>query len=144
MLTGKDDASLPAFRTAFNDSGFWSDSEGMLLIVDDNDEMLGHIEFFETVSYLDELELSYIIYSSEHMGRGVATEAVRLLTGYLFDRKKHNRIRLIIHPGNQASRRVAEKSGYTFESLSRGAWFHRGRNHDVEVWALLRADHYGN
>jgi len=79
-----------------------------------------------------------IIYGSENTGRGVATEADRLLTGYLFDRKQHNWIRLIIHPGNQASRRVAEKSGYTFESLSRGAWFHRGRNHEVEVWALLR------
>ena len=104
-------------------------------------ELLGHIEFFETVGYLDELELSYILYSTEHRGRGIATEAVRLLTGYLFDRTKTNRIRLVIHPGNAPSRRVAEKSGYTLEGVARGAWYHRGRNHDVVVWAILRAEH---
>ena len=135
-------ASEPAFKSAFHESGFWSSTKGTLLIVDDSDEMLGHIEFFETVNYLDELEISYIIYSREHAGRGLATGAVRLLTGYLFDRMKHNRIRLIIHPENRASKRIAEKCGYTYEGLARGAWFHRGRNHDVEVWSRLRAEHY--
>lgn len=30
------------------------------------DEILGHIEFFPTVSYLDELELAYHVYNDEH------------------------------------------------------------------------------
>ncbi len=125
----------------YAESGFWGPTEGLLLIVARDGELLGHIEFFETVAYLDELELSYILYSAEHRGRGIATEAVRLLTGYLFARTKANRIRLVIHPDNAASRRVAEKSGYTFEGVARGAWYHRGRNHDVEVWSVLRAEH---
>jgi RimJ/RimL family protein N-acetyltransferase len=91
---------------------------------------------------LDELELSYHIYSSDHAGKGIATEAVKLLTGYLFDRLKYNRIRLIIHPDNAASKRVAEKCGYKFEGTARGAWFHKGRNHDVDVFALLRDEYY--
>jgi [ribosomal protein S5]-alanine N-acetyltransferase len=136
-------ASEKVFQSAFHESGFWGETKGMLLIVDDAGEMLGHVEFFETVAYLDELELSYIIYSRENDRRGIATEAVRLMTGYLFDRKKHNRIRLIIHPGNAASKRVAEKCGYKLEGTARGAWFHRGRNHDVEIYALLREEHYG-
>ncbi|MAS38253.1 MAG: hypothetical protein CL610_29925 [Anaerolineaceae bacterium] len=114
----------------------------MLLIVNDADEILGHIEFFETVAYLDELELSYQIYSEAHRGQGIATEAVMLLTGYLFDRMKHNRIRLIIHPDNLASKRIAEKCGYQYEGVARGAWFNRGRSQDVEVYALVREDHY--
>ncbi len=65
---------------------------------------------------------------------------MNLLVGYLFDRKKVNRLRLIIHPGNTASKRVAEKAGFTLEGLARGAWWHRGQNHDVEVWSLLRAE----
>jgi RimJ/RimL family protein N-acetyltransferase len=134
--------SEPAFKRAFHETGFWQDKEGMLLIVSDTDEILGHIEFFITVAYLDELELSYHIYSQEHHGKGIATDAVKLMTGYLFDRKKNNRIRLIIHPDNLASKRIAEKCGYRFEGVARGAWFHEGRSKDVEVHAILRADHY--
>ncbi len=74
----------------------------MLIIAGEDDSILGHIEFFETVNYLDEIELSYILYSPDDAGRGIATEAVTLLSGYLFDAKKINRIRLVIHPDNQA------------------------------------------
>ena len=132
----------PLFKNQFHKTGFWEENDGMLLIVDDADEILGHIEFFRTVPYLDELELSYHIYSSEHAGKGIATEAVKLMTGYLFDRKKNNRIRLIIHTDNLASRRIAEKCGYMHEGTARGAWFHRGRSRDVEVYALLRDEFY--
>jgi len=132
----------PVFRRRFQETGFWQKTEGMLLIVSDTGNILGHIEFFQTVAYLDELELSYHIYKDEYRGQGIATDAVKLMTGYLFDRMKHNRIRLIIHPDNLASKRVAEKCGYKYEGLARGAWFNRGRNQDVEVHALLRDEHY--
>jgi len=131
----------PVFQKRYRETGFWEDDDGSLLIVDDEDEVIGHIEFFRTVPYLDELELSYQIYTSDQRGKGIATEAVGLMTGYLFDTKKNNRIRLIIHPDNVASRRVAEKCGYKHEGTARGAWFHRGRNQDVEVYALLRDEY---
>lgn len=117
---------------------------GMLLIVTGDDEIIGNIEFFTTVSYLDELEIAYQIYSLEHRGKGVATEALKLMTGYLFDIKKTNRIRLIIHPENIASKKVASKCGYQPEGVARGAWFNRGRNHDVEVYAILRNEFNGD
>ena len=130
----------PAFKKSYQDTGFWEEKEGTLVIVDEADRLLGHVEYFHTVNYLDEIELGYILYSRDSDGRGIATQAVNLLVGYLFDRKKVNRLRLIIHPGNAASRRVAEKAGFTLEGLARGAWWHRGQNHDVEVWSLLRSE----
>lgn len=132
----------PAFKNRFQQTGFWQENDGMLIIVDEASEILGHIEFFKTVPYLDEIELSYHIYNSKYQGKGVATDAVKLMTGYLFDRKKINRIRLIIHPENHASKRVAEKCGYKFEATARGAWFHRGRSQNVEVYAKLREEQY--
>jgi RimJ/RimL family protein N-acetyltransferase len=133
--------SLPAYRKAYEETGFWEENEGTLVITGKDGAILGHIEYFTTVSYLDEIEIGYILYSRTSDGKGVTTEAVNLLVGYLFDRKKVNRLRLVIHPGNGASKRIAEKTGFSFESVARGAWWHRGRNHDVEVWALLRSDH---
>jgi RimJ/RimL family protein N-acetyltransferase len=130
----------PAFEKQFQETGFWSKDEGMLLIVSPDDALLGHIEFFKTVNYLDEYELSYQVYAAEHRGKGVATEAVRLLVRYIFESKRVNRIRLVIHPENLASRRLAERCGFRHEGTARGAWYHRGRHHDVEIYAILHDD----
>jgi [ribosomal protein S5]-alanine N-acetyltransferase len=126
------------FRRRFEDKGFWDKDEGLLVIVDAAEKMVGHIEFFKTVNYLDELELSYQIYEPADRGHGYATEAVNLFVQYLFGCLTMNRLRLIIHPENSASRRVAEKCGFTHESTARCAWYHLGRNQDVEVYAILR------
>jgi|SRR5690554_5633579 RimJ/RimL family protein N-acetyltransferase len=126
------------FRRRFDEHGFWKPDEGMLLITTGDGRILGHIEFFKTVNYLDELELSYQIYDPDERGKGYATGAVNLLVRYLFGRLKANRIRLVIHPQNRASCRVAEKCGFTCEGIARGAWFHQGKNHDVAIYALLR------
>lgn len=130
----------PLYKRRYQETGFWQKDEGMLVIATRGDEIIGHIEFFRTVSYLDELELSYHIYSKNHQGKGIATEAVTLLTKYLFYRLKYNRIRLIIHPENLASKRVAEKSGYVSEGIARGAWYNKGRSQDVEIYAITRSD----
>jgi len=116
--------SEPVFRRRFQETGFWGEKYGRLLILDRDGEIVGHVEFFETVAYLDELELSYQIYSDAHRGKGYASEAVTLLTRYLFQNLKYNRVRLIIHPDNEASKRVATKCGYRHEGTLRGAWFH--------------------
>jgi RimJ/RimL family protein N-acetyltransferase len=130
----------PAFQKQFEETGFWSKDEGMLVIVSPDGEMMGHIEFFKTVNYLDEVELSYQIYAPEQRGKGVATEAVQLLVRYLFESKRFNRIRLVIHPDNAASRRLAEKCGFRHEGTARGAWYHKGKHQDVEIYALLHDD----
>jgi [ribosomal protein S5]-alanine N-acetyltransferase len=132
--------SQPAFRKQFQEDGFWSKDEGMLVIVSPDHTLLGHIEFFKTVNYLDEYELSYQVYAPDQRRKGVATEAVQLLVRYLFESKRVNRLRLVIHPDNAASRRLAEKCGFRHEGTARGAWYHRGQHRDVEIYALLHDD----
>jgi RimJ/RimL family protein N-acetyltransferase len=132
--------SEPAFRKEFQETGFWSKEEGMLVIVSPANDILGHIEFFKTVNYLDEFELSYVVYAVEQRGKGVATEAINLLVRYLFETKRVNRIRLVIHPENRASRRLAEKCGFTHEGTARGAWYNKGKHQDVEIYAILHDD----
>jgi len=129
--------SQPAFQSQFQENGFWGKEEGMLLVVNPEDEILGHIEFFKTVNYLDEYELSYQLYDTKYYGKGVMTEAVNMLVQYLFETKRMNRIRLVIHPDNAASRRLAEKCGFTHEGTARGAWYNKGRHQDVEIYSVL-------
>jgi [ribosomal protein S5]-alanine N-acetyltransferase len=128
-------------RKQFQDSGFWGDDKGLLLIINDAAAIIGHIEFFKPVAYLDSYELSYLIYNPALRNKGAASQAVCLLTSHLFGTKKVNRLQLVIHPGNVASQRVAEKNGFVDEGIMRGAWYHRGQYHDVKVYALLRHEH---
>ena len=129
--------SWPAFQKEFQESGFWGKDQGTLLMISPAGEILGHIEFFKTVNYLDEYEISYLVYDPKQRGKGVATEATKLLVQYLFETKQVSRIRLIIHPDNAASRRLAEKCGFQHEGTARGAWYNKGRHQDVEIYSIL-------
>jgi RimJ/RimL family protein N-acetyltransferase len=68
------------------------------------------------------------------------TEALSVLAQYLFAARKINRLQLAIMRPNTASKRVAEKCGFTFEGVARGAIFHHGANHDLDIYSLLRAE----
>jgi [ribosomal protein S5]-alanine N-acetyltransferase len=84
--------------------------------------------------------LSYQLFDRADDGQGYVSEAVRLLVTYLFRNKAINRIRLIIHPGNAGSQRVAEKNGFQREGVMRGAWLSGGRYQDVQLWSILHDD----
>jgi RimJ/RimL family protein N-acetyltransferase len=129
-----------AYRREFQETGFWGDNFGRLLIVDNADQVIGEIMFFKTVQYLDEFEIGYRLFGKGHWGKGATTEALGLLTAYLFETKNINRIRLCIDTDNKGSRRVAEKNGYKHEGTQRGACYHRGRHHDMELYAILKAE----
>jgi RimJ/RimL family protein N-acetyltransferase len=128
------------FRHEYAETGFWQREEGWLLLITPDGEIAGHIEFFKPVVYWDAFELSYLLYDDRFAGRGYVTEAVQLLVDYLFATKKQHRIHLVIVPGNGASRRIAEKCGFTLEGTARGAFFNDGRNQDVLIYSLLRDD----
>lgn len=130
--------SEPKLRADFAENGFWAADEGMLLMIDHGGAMVGEIEYFPIIHYLQGYEISYQLFTPENAGKGYTTEAVNLLVDYLFGRKRVNRMQLNIHPENGASKRIAAKCGFTYEGLMRGCWFHDGRYHDLEIWSLLR------
>ena len=128
------------FRKQFAEHGFWQKTEGMLLLVTADGEIAGHIEFYPAVNYWDAFELSYHLYDTRHAGHGYITEAVQLVCDYLFHVRKQNRIQLAIVPENTASRRAAEKCGFTLEGTARGAFFNDGRSQDLLIYSLVRSD----
>ncbi len=134
--------SEAALREGFAKNGFWDKDEGMLLMFA-GDDIVGEIEYFPITHYLQGYEISYQLFGSQHGGKGYTTEAVNLLTRYLFGLKRVNRMQLNIHPDNAPSKRVAAKCGFTFEGVMRSAWFHDGEFQDLEVWSLLRDEASG-
>lgn len=128
-------------RERFNKDGHWSDESGSLLIVEkQTDRIIGLIVFFRPVFYYDCYELGYILFDKALRGKGVVTEAMRLLIKYLFDWQPIHRLQLQIEAENAPSVRVAEKCGFTFEGTMRKALASRGRYIDIGVYSLLREE----
>jgi RimJ/RimL family protein N-acetyltransferase len=133
--------TMADLRKELNTTGFWSQEFGLLLLIDNTSEkVIGQIVWFKTVQYMDELEIGYILYDTKSRRGGAMSEALVLLTDYIFDTKPVNRIRLCIVTENKASRGVAAKGGYTHEGTMRGCFFNRGKHHDMELYAMLRKD----
>jgi RimJ/RimL family protein N-acetyltransferase len=76
---------------------------------------------------------------SGHAGRGYATEAVVALNRMAFDVLDAQRVEIRMDERNAASRRVAERAGFTFEgTLRRDALDVSGEPRDTRVYARVR------
>jgi RimJ/RimL family protein N-acetyltransferase len=71
-------------------------------------------------------------------GRGIVTDALRLLCRYALDELELHRLELITDPDNAASQRVAEKAGFRREGVLRSHLPHPdGRRRDSVMFSLL-------
>jgi RimJ/RimL family protein N-acetyltransferase len=73
-------------------------------------------------------------------GRGYAPAALRAITGWGFDALGLVRVQWRAEAGNDASRRVAVKAGFTMEGLLRQSLEEDGRRYDCWVGSMLRSD----
>jgi RimJ/RimL family protein N-acetyltransferase len=94
---------------------------------------LNHINVVDRVA-----NLGYWVRTSA-AGRGVATEIVRQLAEFAFTRTNLERLEIICSVGNEASRRVAEKSGAVREGVLHGRVYLHDRPCDAVIYALLRS-----
>lgn len=85
------------------------------------------------------VELGYMV-APHARGRGVATEALRLLTEWAENELGVLRIELLISVGNTPSKRVAERSGYSLEGVLRSVHLKEDVREDMEVWSRIAAD----
>jgi RimJ/RimL family protein N-acetyltransferase len=86
-----------------------------------------------------QLELGYVVAPTAR-GRGVATRTLELLTEWAFAELDAQRIALWISTDNEASKRVAKRTGYRYEGTLRSFHFKQGIREDFEVWSRLPTD----
>jgi [ribosomal protein S5]-alanine N-acetyltransferase len=111
-----------------------------LLVADaETDRLLGsagivHVDWEE-----NRCEIGYFL-AREERGRGLMTRAVRLLSGWIFDNLPIDRLEIHAEPQNQASGRVAERAGFTFEGVLRSYFVNKGRRRDAASYSLIRGE----
>ncbi|MCP4226097.1 MAG: GNAT family N-acetyltransferase, partial [Actinomycetia bacterium] len=77
---------------------------------------------------------------SRARGQGVATEALNLVTEWAFTDHDIVRAKLITHPDNPASQRVAQRCGYQREGVLRAWEPVKNEQPDVVMWSRLVTD----
>jgi RimJ/RimL family protein N-acetyltransferase len=81
----------------------------------DDNRLIGYCGFFhQQVDGTNEIEVGYRLHP-DYWGRGLATEAARVVRDHAFADLKLPRVISLIHPDNVPSRRVAEKNGMKLE-----------------------------
>ena len=122
------------------DARAWLESteEETFAVVDrSSGELLGSIG----VRFLGDgtAEVGYWI-AKEARARGVATRALVLVAGWVFENDEVGRFQLRAETENVASQRVAEKAGFVREGVMRAALAVKGERRDVVMYSLVRDD----
>jgi RimJ/RimL family protein N-acetyltransferase len=112
--------------------------EGFAIVDAEDGSFLGIAVAVRIDEEANEAELGYIV-APEARGRGAATEALRQLTEWGFARG-FERLELRGDADNVASRRVAERCGYTLEGILRSVYFKEGRRSDMFIYSRLPSD----
>ncbi|MFS2187702.1 GNAT family N-acetyltransferase [Mucilaginibacter sp. Mucisp84] len=82
-------------------------------------------------------EIGYWL-GEEHWGKGLATEAVKLVTTYAFEHFSLLRLEAGVYNRNTASIRVLEKAGYIQEAVLRRSVIKNGEVMDKYMYAIFK------
>jgi [ribosomal protein S5]-alanine N-acetyltransferase len=124
----------------FSEHGLLTEAMETLAIVSKFNKLIGTLCHYSPAGYSTAREIGITLFSNEQMNKGVATEAVGLLAGYLFANRPINRLQMVMPTEHAACEKVALKCGFKKEGIARGLIFMRGRYVDCCVYALLRSE----
>jgi len=125
----------------FREHGYaCEDIERLLICHLLDDSVIGEVVHFSAARYTTAREIGWTMADLSMRGQGLTTEAAALLIDYVFGNWPVNRLSCGMSVHNHASRRVAEKCGFTHEGIQRGIVFANGEYVDCHSLSLLRDD----
>jgi RimJ/RimL family protein N-acetyltransferase len=133
--------SESTYLNEYRKNGLIAELAEKFLIVDKTGKMIGAIWFFNSLSYFESLDIGCHVFNTGQRKKGIATEAVALIVNYIFRAKQVNRLEIRFIVENEASERIAENLGFTYEGISRQAVFAQGKMHDIKNYSLLRSEY---
>ena len=130
-------------RVGFARDGLLTDDRGTLLIVTRAGEFAGDISY-RSISFGGArgnncYELGITV-AAAWRGRGLGTEAQRLLAAYLFATYPIARVQASTDRANIGEQRALERAGFTREGIMRQAQFRAGAWHDLILYSKLRGE----
>ena len=75
-----------------------------------------------------------------YMRQGIMTEVLPIVIGFAFQHWPLHRLEGIVEVGNEASSRLMEKLGFTYEGTLREAELKKGKRVSLEMYSLLKGE----
>ncbi len=107
----------------------------------ENGKMIGTCGFTSFDYANDGAEMGYVL-NPQYRGQGIMPEALSALLEFGFKNLSINRAEAKFIVGNDASRRVMEKVGMTFEGIRRGGMLIKGEYKDIGICSILKNEFY--
>lgn len=105
------------------------------------DRLLGIIEAADFNQKVNAVTIGYFL-SEAHWGKGIASEALKILIDFLFMDVNVNRIQAEVMPLNETSKKVLLKNGFIKEGTLRQATLWAGKGIiDLEIYSILKEEY---
>lgn len=98
---------------------------------------LGIASYLRIAPEIGVIEVGFIAFSPRLQGTTAATEAMYLMMAHAFDDLGYRRYEWKCDALNAASRRAAERLGFTYEGTFRQATIYKHRNRDTAWFSIL-------
>lgn len=99
-------------------------------------ELVGTIVYHNMKKEHYRAEIGYLIHHP-YWNRGIASEAVRAVMQYGFEKLGLHTIEAVINPTNEASRKVLLRNGFIKEGYFRENYFYNGTFFDSEIYTAF-------
>lgn len=136
-LTEQSLETVKAFVNTINDS-----EHSYLFGIFYNNMHIGNIKLGPIHPVYHFADISYFIGETSEHGKGIATEAVRLVCDFGFKTKELHRISAGGYATNLATKRVLEKNGFVLEGIYREKVYINGNYIDAFWYAKLNKKNY--
>lgn len=110
---------------------------GIILNEAQDNIVIGTCGFHNISTEHNKTEIGYELHPT-HWGKGLATDACRLLVQYGLQTMNFHRIEAFIDPEHEASRKVLYKCGLETEGVLRDYFFEKGRFVDAEILSIIK------
>jgi RimJ/RimL family protein N-acetyltransferase len=107
----------------------------------EGDRLVGSCQLHSIHTVHRSAELQLRIGAGDARGRGIGTEATRLLLQYGFEQLELHRIYLYVFESNEAARRLYKRAGFRTEGVLKEAARIEDSWRDVLVLAVLRSEY---
>lgn len=102
-------------------------------------ECIGQIAYFSVDTENRHGEIEYVI-GPAFQGKGYATEMTKAVISFGFEKINFNRIEIDCRTENEASRRVIEKCGLTYEGVFRDFFWRKDHFEGRRVFSILKSE----
>lgn len=114
--------------------------EDYAICLNTNGEMVGELSLVDIDLSNKSAGFRISMNSTEHISKGLGTEAIELVIAHVFETLQLNRLQLEVFSHNERGIKAYEKAGFKQEGILREALFYGGHYSDEIIMSIIKSD----